>query len=220
MHGLVRPQCHGVVLEFGHIHVPGGHRLAVLLPPAAPALGRHGEAEILSRPSFRAVAEEFAEGRGSVRPRTLIDAARAYAAENREAGVDVLVTDALIPFVPSLVAWGHDERAIAGIVSDLEDAVAPTRVTVVYLRDVPEQALQRAIEREGPEWAQEYVGKLGRWPGTRAVTDAASAAAHLRSERELTLRVLAATGWKVIVVDVEGRDAQDAAEYVLRRLPG
>jgi hypothetical protein len=176
------------------------------------------EADILSRPSFRAVAEEFAGGRGAVRPRTLVDASRAYAEETRAAGVDVLVTDALIPFVPSLVAWGHDERAIAQVVADLEEAVRPTRVTVVYLRDVPEKALGRAIAREGPQWAQWYVGKLGDSPGTRAVKDVASAADHLRAEMELTLRLLATTRWNVIVVDVAEQGAEQTARHVLHRL--
>lgn len=176
------------------------------------------EADILTRPAFRAVADEFAGGHGSVRPRTLVEASRAYAEEARAAGVDVLVTDALIPFVPSLVAWGHDERTIARVVAGLEEAVEPTRVTVVYLRDVPERALGRAIAREGPQWAEWYVGKLGNSPGTRAVKDVASAADHLRAETELTLRLLAMTRWNVIVVDVTGQGAEETARHVIRRL--
>jgi hypothetical protein len=85
--------------------------------------------------------------------------------------MDVLVTDALIPFIPSLVAWGHDETAIAEVVRGVEAAVEPAEVTVVYLRDAPETALQRAVEREGPQWADWYLHKLSRSPGTRSVTD-------------------------------------------------
>ncbi|MEW2398932.1 hypothetical protein [Streptomyces sp. NPDC046862] len=176
------------------------------------------EADVLTRPAFRAVADEFAGGHGSVRPRTLVDASRAYAEETRAAGVDVLVTDALIPFIPSLVAWGHDERAIAQVVAGLEAAVEPTRVTVVYLRDVPEKALGRAIEREGPQWAEWYVGKLGNSPGTRAVKDVASAADHHRAETELTLRLLATTRWNVLVADVAEQDAEETARQVIGRL--
>lgn len=178
------------------------------------------EADVLTRASFRAVAEEFAGGTGSVRPRTLVQATKVYVEQARAGGVDVLVTDALIPFVPSLVAWGHDETAIAQVVHDLEAAVEPTRVSVVFLRGDPEAALRRAVEREGPEWTDWYVGKLRRSPGTRTVDDLASAADHLRRESELTLRVLAATRWNVLVVEVGERDAAQTEEYVRERLRG
>lgn len=175
------------------------------------------EEDVLTRAAFRAVAEEFAGGTGSVRPRTLVEATRSYVEQARADGVHVLVTDALIPFVPSLVAWGHDETEIAQVARDLEEAVEPTRVSVVFLRDTPEAALRRAIEREGPEWMDWYVGKLRRSPGTRTVDDLASAADHLRRESELTLRLLAATRWNVLVVEVGDRDAAQTEQYVRER---
>ncbi|MFE2426096.1 hypothetical protein ACFXJ5_04970 [Streptomyces sp. NPDC059373] len=176
------------------------------------------EADILTRAAFHAVAEEFAEGRGSVRPHTLIEATRAYVEQARADGVDVLVTDALIPFIPSLVAWGHDETAITKVVRELETAVEPAQVTVVYLRDAPETALRRAVEREGPQWADWYVDKLSRSPGTRSVADLASAAVHLRCEMELTLRLLAATHWTVMIVDVTDRDVAQTVQHVRNQL--
>ncbi|MFD5896230.1 ATP-binding protein [Streptomyces sp. NPDC060366] len=177
------------------------------------------EADILSRPSFRPVAEEFAGGSGSVRPGTLVESTRDYVAKARAEGVDVLVTDALLPFIPSLVAWGHDETTIAAVLADLARAVRPTRVTVVYLRDDPDTALRRAVEREGPDWLDWYVGKLGAAPGTRSVKDLPSAAEHLRREEELTARLLAGTHWRVLRVDVGGRDAEQTERYVREILP-
>ncbi|MFI6692486.1 ATP-binding protein [Streptomyces sp. NPDC050433] len=177
------------------------------------------EADILSRPSFRPVAEEFADGTGSVRPATLVESTRDYVARSRAAGVDVLVTDALLPFIPSLVAWGHDESVISTVLADLEEAVRPTRVTVVYLRDDPDTALRRAVEREGPDWEDWYVTKLGDSPGTRSVKDLSSAAEHLRREEELTVRLLAGTDWHVLSVDVGRRDAARTEQYVRENLP-
>ncbi|MET9555964.1 ATP-binding protein [Streptomyces sp. NPDC006645] len=177
------------------------------------------EADILSRPSFRPVAEEFADGSGRVRPATLVDSTRDYVAKARADGVDVLVTDALLPFIPSLVAWGHDETRIAAVLDELARAVRPTRVTVVYLRDDPDTALRRAVEREGPDWAEWYVTKLGDSPGTGSVKDLASAAEHLRREEELTVRLLARTDWRVLRVDVGGRDAARTERYVRENLP-
>ncbi|WP_372411480.1 hypothetical protein [Streptomyces luteireticuli] len=178
------------------------------------------EAEVLTRPAFRPVAEEFAGGARAVRPATLVAATRSYVEEARADGVDVLVTDALLPFVPSLVAWGHDETEIARTVRDVAGAVEPTRVCVVYVRDDPEAALRRAVEREGPQWADWYVDRLRSSPGTGSVRDLESAAGHLRRESALTLRVLAATGWKVLVVDVDGRDAAQLEEEAGEWLQG
>ncbi|MFG2227847.1 hypothetical protein [Streptomyces sp. NPDC048644] len=176
------------------------------------------EADILTRPAFRPVADEFAGGSGSVRPATLIDATRAYVDRARADGTDTLVTDALLPFVPSLVAWGHREPEIAAFLAELAGAIAPARVSVLYLRDDPDAALRRAVEREGQEWADWYVGKLGGSPGTRAVDSLQAAARHLREETELTLRLLAATPWDVQVVDVAGRDADEVAATAGARL--
>lgn len=178
------------------------------------------EADILSRPAFRPVAEEFAGGSGSVRPGTLVESTREYVAKARAEGVDILVTDALLPFIPSLVAWGHDETAIAAVLAELARAVRPTHVSVVYLRDDPDTALRRAVAREGPAWLDWYVTKLGAAPGTRSVKDLPSAAEHLRREEELTLRLLAGTHWRVLRVDVGGRDAERTERYVRENLPG
>jgi len=194
--------------------------LAGWLRDAGVVVDHFEEAEFLTRTAFAAVAEEFDDGAGSVRPRTLVEATRTYVEQARTHGVDVVVADALLPFIPSLVAWGHDETAITGVVRALEAAVAPTRVIVVYLRDAPEIALRRAIVREGEEWERWYVDKLGRLPGTRAVHDLASAARHLRGESDLTLRVLAASRWDVVVVDVGGRDSDWTSAYVRGELRG
>ncbi|WP_405840032.1 ATP-binding protein [Streptomyces platensis] len=176
------------------------------------------EADILTRPAFRAVAEEFADGAHSVRPETLVAATRAYVTESRAAGTDVLVTDALLPFIPSLVAWGHDEPTITGVLRELATAVDPARVTVVHLHDDPATALRRAVDREGPAWETWYIAKLAASPGTRSVHDLPSAAAHLHHEATLTRRLLAATPWNVLPVDLTDRDAHQTAEHVRRHL--
>ncbi|MGW3007336.1 hypothetical protein ACWC9R_00635 [Streptomyces sp. NPDC001219] len=178
------------------------------------AVDHFEEADILTRPAFRPVAEEFADGAHSVRPETLIAATRAYVTESRAAGVDVLVTDALLPFIPSLVTWGHDEPAIARFLRELATAVEPARVTVVYVQDDPATALRRAVDREGPGWEEWFLSKLAASPGTRSVHDLPSAAAHLRHETALTRRLLAATPWHVLPVDVAGRDALHTARHV------
>ncbi|MER6843169.1 hypothetical protein [Streptomyces platensis] len=176
------------------------------------------EADILTRPAFRPVAEEFADGAHSVRPETLVAATRAYVTESRAAGTDVLVTDALLPFIPSLVAWGHDEPTIAHVLRELATAVEPARVTVIYLHDDPTIALRRAIDREGPAWETWYLTKLATSPGTHSVHDLPSAATHLHHETTLTHRLLATTPWNVLPVDLTAHDAHQTAEHVRRHL--
>ncbi|MGW7521511.1 hypothetical protein ACWGJ2_38690 [Streptomyces sp. NPDC054796] len=176
------------------------------------------EADILTRPAFRPVAEEFADGTSGVRPETLVASTRAYVAESLAASRDYLVTDALLPFVPSLVAWGHDEAALARVVDELTRAVEPVRVTVVYVHDDPGTALRRAVEREGEAWGDWYVRRLAGSPGTRSVHDLDSAAAHLRGETDLTRRLLARTPWQVLTVDAGALGAQEAAAYARRHL--
>ncbi|MFF8786493.1 hypothetical protein [Streptomyces sp. NPDC015125] len=194
--------------------------LAAWLRDTGAAVDHFQEADILSRPAFRPVAEEFANGNNSVRPETLIESTRAYLTESRDAGIDVLVTDALLPFIPSLVAWGHDEPSITHVLHELTTAVEPTQVTVVYVHDDPSTALHRALTREGPDWEHWYLTRLAGSPGTRSVHDLASAAAHLRYEAALTLRLLATTPWNVITVDVADLDASRTADHVRHQLTG
>ncbi|WP_350309784.1 hypothetical protein [Streptomyces yunnanensis] len=94
----------------------------------------------------------------------------------------------------------------------------PAQVTVVYVHDDPATALRRAVEREGDAWEDWYVRKLAGSPGTRAVRDLASAAAHLRYEADLTRRLLARTPWHVLGVDVGDLDAQETSAHARRRL--
>ncbi|WP_327380019.1 MULTISPECIES: hypothetical protein [unclassified Streptomyces] len=176
------------------------------------------EEDILTRPAFRPVAEEFADGAGAVRPATLVACTRDYVAESLGAGRDYLVTDALLPFIPSLVAWGHGEETLTRVMEELTRAVAPAQVTVVYIHDDPATSLRRAVEREGEAWGDWYVGKLAASPGTRAVHDLASAADHLRFEGELALRLLEASPWRLLTVDVGALDAQEAYDFTRRRL--
>ncbi|MEU0120123.1 hypothetical protein ABZ114_00245 [Streptomyces albidoflavus] len=93
------------------------------------------EADLLTRPAFRPVAAEFAGETAAVRPATLVACTRAYVAESLAAGKDHLVTDALLSFIPSLVAWGHDEANLVQVMEDLSHAVQPAQVTVVYVHD-------------------------------------------------------------------------------------
>ena len=176
------------------------------------AVDHFREEEILSRPEFAAVAAEFGAG-GEVAPATLRAAMVDYVASIRAAGTDVVVADALLPFVPSLLAWGHSETAISEFLADLASVLEPVTPLVLFLDGDPETALPRAAARENPQWLAWFLAKLG-------VPDLPAAAAFLRAQRDLILRVVP---WPVHVIDgADVRTPDDvlrAAQAVFRTRP-
>jgi hypothetical protein len=149
------------------------------------------EEEILSRPQYAAVAAEFRAG-GVVRTATLLAATEEYVAS---VTAEVVIADALFPYLPSLRAWGHTPEQIAGFLDDLSGTVRPV---VLYLDGDPLVMLPRAAAREtDPSWLNWYVGRLAAVPGN-GVHDLASAAAYLRAERDLTLRLLAGLDLRIL----------------------
>jgi Mrp family chromosome partitioning ATPase len=104
------------------------------------------EEEILSRPAYAAVAAEF-RANGVVRSDQLLAATVGYVGS---ATADVVIADALFPYLPSLRAWGHTPEQIAGFLDDLADIVRPV---VLYLDGDPLVLLPRAAAREtDPDW--------------------------------------------------------------------
>jgi hypothetical protein len=103
------------------------------------------------------------------------------------ATVDVAVTDALFPYLPSLRAWGHLPEQIIGFLVELARIVRPV---VLYVDGDPLSALPRAAAREQDTgWLDWYVGKLAAVAGS-GVHSLPTAAAYLRVERDLTLQLL------------------------------
>jgi hypothetical protein len=158
------------------------------------------EEEILTRPEFGEVAAEFRRT-GAVELRTLLEASARFAGAVRAAGDDVVVADALVPFVPTLLAMGHGDRAIAAFAGELGGLLSGLSPVLVYLDGSAGTALARAAEREGPQWLDEYVGKLARYGVRPPVRDLASAVEYLRRERAVTLAAARRMGWPVIRVE-------------------
>jgi len=159
-------------------------RLAAALADRGLSVDHFREEEILSRPAYAPVAAEF-RASGVVRPETLLAATAEYVAT---ATGDVAVTDALFPYLPSLRAWGHLPEQITGFLVELARIVRPV---LLYVDGDPLAALPRAAAREQDAgWLDWHVGKLAAAPGS-GVRDVPTAAAYLRAERDLTLRLLA-----------------------------
>jgi len=158
------------------------------------------EEEVLTRGEFASVAAEF-ESRGVVQLPTLLDAVAGFVSSIQSSGDDVVITDSLIPFVPSLLAWGHGEDAITRFLHDLSCQLEPVTPILVYLDGDPLTALARATDREGADWLGWFVDKLARYRVSPAVHDLDTAGAYLRRERVLTLRVVQQQHWDLLVVD-------------------
>ncbi|MET8646421.1 hypothetical protein [Streptomyces sp. NPDC004675] len=117
------------------------------------------EEDILTQPQFAAVAEEF-KTTGTVALGTLIAATAKFVDAVVASGDDVVIADALMPFVPTLLAMGHDEETIHAFITDLTEILAPVRPVMLFLDGNAETALSRAATRKGEQWLDWYVGKL------------------------------------------------------------
>jgi hypothetical protein len=176
------------------------------------------EADVLVRPEFARVAEEF-RSTGVVSPRILVDATVAYLFAMAESDVEVAVTDSLMPFVPSLLAFGHDEPGIADVAASLRERMPPASTLAVVLHGDEERALARAAAREGAEWLDWYGAKLAGYGLVPSHPDMADLCGYLVRERVVTMRVLATLPWEVLEVDdALDRSADSMVDAVLTRL--
>ncbi|HVX45450.1 MAG TPA: hypothetical protein VHC49_16275 [Mycobacteriales bacterium] len=166
------------------------------------------EEEIVQRPEFAALAEEF-RASGTVATATILDCMREFAESCEK--YDVIVADSLLPFTPSLVAWGRSEPEIETFMHRLAGILADHTVVIVYLQGDPDRALERAAEREGPGWLESYLQKM-RDCGVEDIK------AHRRYENDVTRRMLEAQPWQLITVDTDGRTAEDIAAEVQQQL--
>lgn len=176
------------------------------------------EADVLSRPQFAQVADEF-KSSGTMSPDVLVEATVEYLRSAMADDVDVVVCDALMPYVPSLLAWGYTEDDIASTVQRLAEQTADVFVLAVFVDGSPEAALERAAAREGDGWLTWYGAKLARYHLVPPQPSMADLVAYLVHEREVTLRVLNGSPWRVAVVaDAVVRGSAAVRELVLSHI--
>ena len=154
------------------------------------------EEDVLTHPAFSPVAAEF-ETTGKVGPGTLLQAAADYLRWFEEDPRDVAVTDALFPFVASLLGWGHDEPEIDEFLGKLHAVAGAPAILFVYLDDDPRAAITRAVARERDGWLEWLIGTLNDASG-EPVIDLDSLSAYLYRRRDMTCRLLARHGWRVV----------------------
>ncbi len=179
------------------------------------------EEEILTRPEFVEVAAYFG-ATGRVEPAMLLAAASGLARSALAGGFDVVVADAVVPFVPSLLSMGCSDQAVSAFVAELTGLLAPVRPVLVFLDGDPATALARAVAREEPGWLDWYTGKLAGYGLTPRPGDVATAVRYLEHERTLTLSAARQAGWPVITIgratELTGAEIVRAARQALSQL--
>ncbi|WP_255953125.1 nucleoside-triphosphatase [Streptomyces odontomachi] len=174
------------------------------------------EEEILTRPQFAAVAAEFTAD-GTVRLPTLLAATARFVDAVAASGDDVVVADALMPYVPTLLAMGHGEETIDAFMADLTEVLARVQLVMVFLDGNAGSALSRAATREGEQWLDWYVGKLAGYEVSPPVTDVASAVQYLLRERAVTLGAVRRKGWSLVVIERADELPPDGVLQVAQR---
>lgn len=175
------------------------------------------EQDVLNHPACETLAEEF-RATERVEPDTCLAVAQDYLRWLERSGSAVGVVDALLPFIASLLASGHDEADIERFVSRLSDITSCSRLVLVYLDADPREALSRACAREAEGWLDWLIDRLKFAVGD-PVVDLDTLCTFLRHRRELTLRLLRNHGWHlVILTDAINRCSSDLAHEVLSAL--
>ncbi len=185
--------------------------LAGWLTQAGNRVDHFAEEEIFTRPEFADVAAYFLATR-RVDPRMLLAAGSRFATSVLAANVDVVVADAQVPFVPSLLAVGCSDQQVRQFVADLTAELAPVEPVLLFLDGDAATALARAEAREGPGWLKWYTSKLASYGLMPEPAGLSSAVAYLERERALTLSSARQAGWSVMVI--EGATELPAADIL------
>ena len=106
--------------------------LATWLSGEGWAVDHFEEEHVLTRPAFAQLAADFTTT-GTVGPDVFVDTTVRYLTDAEATNIDVVVMDSLLPFVPSLLAFGHSEDDIDTIVDGLAERIATIPTLVVFL---------------------------------------------------------------------------------------
>jgi hypothetical protein len=155
---------------------------------------RHEFADVMS--SFRS--------RGTASGAELVEATRRLAATYREGPPAIVVQDMLLPYLPSLFAWGFSDAEIADLFAEIAAACSGIQLVQVHLDGSAALSVPRAVRREEPLWLEWEIEKVSRYAdATSPMTDLASLVEYFEGARRRTHKLLAQAPWPVVVVDVD-----------------
>jgi hypothetical protein len=160
------------------------------------------EEEILSDCAFAPMMEEF-RSTGEVPVDALLAAADVYLTSVRALPTGVLVLDALLPYLPSLLAWGYTNDEIAAFFGRLARSFAGFVVIELHLTGDVRSALSRAAEREGADWIDNHLAKAARFRSPRPISTIDDVVAYYDECAIRSRTLLAAAPWRVVFIDTD-----------------
>jgi thymidylate kinase len=204
-----------LILVTGSVPGVGKSSLATGLAAAFDADNRRvelfREEDIRSNVAFRQVMYEF-DSVGEVQRATLLSAAADYLTSVRERGSDVVVLDALLPYLPSLLAWGYTDDDIAKFFDRLAELFDGFAVLELHLVANPRVALARAAEREGGAWLENHIAKVSRFTSMRRISTLDDVLAFYRDATARSQSLLARSPWPVAQIDATAGQANTLAK--------
>ncbi len=182
----------------------GKSSLAAALVAALRTSGLHAELfreeDIRSDHAFAALMREF-ESTGAVQLDSLLAAAKIYLDSVRTLDLDVLVLDALFPYLPSLLAWGYRDADIAMFFARLTTVFVGFDVVELHLSGEVSNALTRAAQREGGDWLDGHLARATQFRSPRPISTIVDLVAYYEGCAERSRTLLAAAPWRVEFLD-------------------
>ena len=191
-----------IVMVTGGAPGVGKSSLVRWITQRLPAASAFDEAEILSRPEFAEIVTVWAGGGIPSLP-SLTAAASAYLDRCRSEDAPVFVQDALLPYLPSLYAWGYEDEQIRTWFGHLAEISGGFQLFQIHLSGDPTLAIARAVAREGGQWLDWMVERARSWVGGDEVVDLDSLGFLFNSWDARSRRLLRAAPWPILKVDAD-----------------
>jgi hypothetical protein len=164
------------------------------------------EGDITSERDFSAVMNEL-QSTGEVQLDTLLAAADAFLTSARAGSSDVLVHDALFPYLPSLLAWGYADDDIAAFFVRLATLFDGFDVIELHLVGDVRKGLAGAAEREGGDWLDRHLAKVAQYRPRQQITTNEDVAVYYDAGAARSRTLLAAAPWRTVFIDTDrGRE--------------
>jgi hypothetical protein len=168
------------------------------------------EMEIEDHPAFVEVMKEFVVSGEATRP-TLLEAADTYL-KQIDAATQVIVLDALFPYLPSLLAWGDTDVEILQFFGQMARLLSNFEVVEIHLRGDLGVGLKRAGSREGGDWLAKHIKKVSGYQGAPNVSTLEDAADYLNVLASRSAMLLQKAPWTVAFINADNGIESTTAE--------
>jgi len=159
------------------------------------------EMEIEDHPAFVEVMKQFVVSGEATRP-ALLRAADTYL-KLVDGLAQVIVLDALFPYLPSLLAWGDTDVEITEFFAQMAGLLSNFEVVEIHLIGDLEAGLKRAGSREGGDWLAKHIKKVSGYRGAPNVSTLEDAADYLDVLALRSTMLLKNAPWTVAFINAD-----------------